>query len=189
MPDFSQAGAFDAWKREAERRSLDTMMVYNPTNKEYRVVWDKRIFPIPACDKDMGYGPGKMEVYRYICDKYYVEMRDLIINSENKEKADKMLADHYAKGREELSKHDENIKIHDKGMRTDNERRGEELYDLLVLGLVREYSAGYIDDKQSVEDMRPIEERIAERSNKRYEGDTAEEIEKRKRIQLGEVSV
>lgn len=168
MPDFNQPGSFDAYKRELQRKSLDTLMAFNPTDTEYRVIWDKRIFPIPAVHQDMGYGKGKMQLPRYIAEKYFKEMKDILINKMNTEKAEKMLADHYAKGREELSKHDENLKIHDKGLRTDNDNKVAELYDILNRGVVQEYSADYLDESVTLEDMRPIEERISEKMNKRY---------------------
>lgn len=187
MPDFSQAGSFDAYKRELERKSLDTIMVFNPTESDYKVIWDKRIFIIPGVNREVGYGKGKMQLPRYIAEKYAKEMKDLLINSANKEKAEKMLEDHYAKGREELTKHDENLKIHDKGTRTDNETEVLKIYDQLILGLVQEYSADYLDETLAVEDMRPVEERISERMNKRYEG--AGEIADRKQQLIDEVSV
>lgn len=189
MPDFSQAGSFDAYKRELQRKSLDTMMVYNPTETEYRVIWDKRIFPVPPKNSNQGYGYGKMQLPRYIADKYAKEMKDVIINKLNVDKSTKMLEDHYAKGREELSKYDENIKIHDKGYRTDDEKRVMEIYDQLILGVVQEYSADYLDESVTMEDMRPVEERITERMNKRYEGTDSEDIETRKKALADEVSI
>lgn len=188
MPDFSQPGSFDAFKRELERKSLDTVMVYNPTEEEFKVVWDKRIFPVPAKHINMGYGNGKMQLPRYIAEKFAKEMKDLLINRMNKEKGEKMLKEHYDKGREELSKHDENLKIHDKGIRTDNEMQVEKIYDEIVLGTVQDYSADYLDEAISTEDMRPVEERINERMNRRYASEETVDIEERKQHMMKDVS-
>lgn len=188
MPDFSQPGAFDAYKRELQRKSLDTLMVANPTDQEYKVIWDKRIFPVPPKHVDMGYGRGKMQLPRYIAEKYAKEMKDFLINQMNKEKSEKMLADHYAKGREELSKHDENLKIHDKGIRTDNETQIAQMYDKLILGVVQEYSADYLDEAVSMEDMRPVEERITERMNRKYEPEVTEDMKTSKNNLLKDIS-
>jgi hypothetical protein len=51
-----------------ERKSLDTIMVYNPTDKDYMLEWDKRFHRIPARNRNAGFGNGgggAVIVYNY----------------------------------------------------------------------------------------------------------------------------
>lgn len=160
----------DAFLREMERKSLDIFMVYNPTDKDYFLEWDKRYHRIPARDKDMGFGPGKMELERYLTEKYAREMKNYLINEMAKKQGEDLIAKRKAEGKPDfLDKFEENKEVWDKVYKTNNPKLIEEVYGDVVLGLVREYGLDRPEDLPGeVMDTKTPEERIMENMKKQY---------------------
>lgn len=155
---------FDNYKREQYRKSMDTILVINPTSEDYICYWDKYPNVIPGTEKDLGFGKGKMQLVRYIAEKYMVEMKNKLVI----EKADKMLKD--VKERREakglaMDPYEVNAEILNTAPRITNEKEIEEAYGKLYGGLVREF--GLYDEPTAMAeeklDQRSPEERIMEK--------------------------
>lgn len=52
--------------RKLERKSQDTIAVYNPTGSLFVVLWNSFQNVIPARTKNIGHGPGAAHLPRYI---------------------------------------------------------------------------------------------------------------------------
>lgn len=75
--------------REMERRSLDTVVVYNPTDVDIPVRWNgyaNWVVPNRHKTVDSRLGAGHLEVPRYIGEKYVIETSERMINN-NADKA------------------------------------------------------------------------------------------------------
>lgn len=155
---------FDVWKREEYRKSMDTLLVFNPTNSDYICYWDKYPHVIPAHNKDMGFGPGKMQLVRYIADKYMKEMKDKLIT----EKADELLTltkkDRANRGLS-VDPGEVNLQVMNTLPKTSNEKEIENAYSVLFCGVVREF--GLYDMPEQLQDekidLRTPEEKAMER--------------------------
>ena len=178
-PQGTKTVSNDALFREMERRSLDTFMVYNPTDTDYLLEWDKHYHRIPAKDKDLGFGKGKMELSRYLTEKYAREMKNHLINI----MIDTKLAETKAKllkaGAQDvvLNANLELERQHE--LRTDNEELIKKYYAQCVLGLVREYGmdAPELAEQKKTDPTKTIEEVTFESMNKRYQEPTQYEAE------------
>ena len=88
MPQTQLKG--DALKREMERRSNDELLVYNPTEADFKFKYASRWWLVPAVSKDAGYGKGQMVFLRYIATQGYMsKMTDYLITQES----DKIVAE------------------------------------------------------------------------------------------------
>ena len=74
----------DLIKKELERRSNDSILVHNPTSKDYYDKYGGNYWLIPKKDKDIGYGKGCAVVLRYIAMHYLKHMTDQLIHAESK---------------------------------------------------------------------------------------------------------
>lgn len=160
----------DAFLRELERKSLDTIMVYNPTNQDYFVEWDHRFHRVPSKDQNAGFGNGKMELPRYIADKYAREMKNKLITGENEQ----ILVDLKEKLRKAgiqdvvLNANLEFERMHER--RTDNEELIKKYYSVLYLGVVREYGMDMPLDAvhKPIDVTKTPEDLVLENMNKHY---------------------
>lgn len=120
--------------KELERRSRDTLMVYNPTSEDFPVVWEQMTeWVIPNKDKDKGYGPGKLAVPRFIAEKYAREMTTHRINEYAKTKVEEYKKN-YNGLPSEWNKIEENI-----APRTNDVNLIKKYMKPLVVGMVKEY--------------------------------------------------
>lgn len=76
-PERSQ---MEAVQRELERRSNDRVQVYNPTNKDISVLWNKFVHRVPAGQNAI--------LPRYVAEKFVKETVDSMINQENEKKVE-----------------------------------------------------------------------------------------------------
>lgn len=76
MPDSKTD--IEAIKRELERRSQDTIIVYNPTRETRKVVWNRFIHVVKPQEEAV--------LPRYIAEKYVREMVDFLILDKNAER-------------------------------------------------------------------------------------------------------
>lgn len=160
----------DAILREMERKSLDTIMVYNPTEKDYPLEWDKRYFIVPSKFKDKGFGKGKLELPRYLAEKYAREMKNHIINT----LADSYMADLRRKremaGQPFRDKFEENNDALPLVPKTNDLDRVREIYKTLILGVVREWAMELPPDLNTGDkyDEKTPEEQVLESMNTPY---------------------
>lgn len=76
MPDTKTD--IEALKRELERRSQDTIIVFNPTRQTRKVIWNRFIHVVKPQEEAV--------LPRYIAEKYVREMVDFLILDKNSER-------------------------------------------------------------------------------------------------------
>lgn len=69
--------------RELERKSQDSVKIYNPTMSDFEFKWNGYLWHCPAKVKDEGFGMGCMIVPRYIATHYVRHMTDKLILKES----------------------------------------------------------------------------------------------------------
>jgi hypothetical protein len=159
----------DAYLRELERRSLDTIMVYNPTDKDYLLEWDKHYHRVPSANKNMGFGNGKMELSRYLADKYAREMKNLMINEVEAKFMRKFKEEKELSGHKFRDKYEENDAALPLAPKTNDPERIKEIYNVIILGVVREYGMDQPETPQGEEiDTKTPEEKVLENMNRPY---------------------
>lgn len=155
----------DALKREMLRESLDLIRVYNPTDKDFTILWDGFKHVVPNKNKDAGYGKGQRVVQRYLAKWYLKHMTDYIINT----KADielQKIKDAYEKDGIEDSLLKANQLIERKReYRTDNAEEIAKIAEIIWLGIEEKYGIDQIESEQEqhgIQDQRPVHEQIAD---------------------------
>lgn len=160
-------------KSELERRQFDEFMVYNPTETDYVVTWgyasDQTRTVIPNKNKDIGYGKGKNQIFRYLAEKYFKEMKNKLIN----EMGDRQVAQELANIREKGGKTPtdyEKQELYNKVPRTDDEKLTLDIYKNINLGLVKEFGRdlGVVEKSRTAPETRTLEERVMDQMNRRY---------------------
>lgn len=73
----------DAFLKELERRSNDQLLVYNPDDQDFKFKYGGQWWLVPACNRDIGYGPGMNVLVRYIAINYLSKMTDHQITKES----------------------------------------------------------------------------------------------------------
>lgn len=170
--DNKQRVEQEALLREMARLSHDMIMVYNPTDKDYRVEWEGLYHIVPNRNKDMGFGRGKRELERFLARKFAVGMKDQLINAMGEIKGQEMIEKRRAEGKPDfLDKYFENREVWDKVPRTDDPKMMETIFDEIWLGIVRPYGIDEVDDEEKADgriDPRSVEERLLEKMNRAY---------------------
>jgi len=117
---------------------MDTVLVYNPTDHDYICYFDKFPNVIPHRSKDMGFGEGKMQLVRYIAEKYMVEMKNKLITEKADEILEKSKINREEKGLS-LDPYEVNASTMNIVPKTNDEKEIAKVYGTLYRGLVREY--------------------------------------------------
>lgn len=86
--------------REIYNTAHDIVAVYNPTDEDFRLIFDQRMYLIPHKNKDIGNGAGIAQLNRYLAQKYMREMTNKIltergmnlVKEENARRAEKGMA-------------------------------------------------------------------------------------------------
>lgn len=167
----AQAKNQDAIHREMRRRSLDTIKIYNPLDRDKAVMWDG--FPHVARAHQETSFP------RYLAEKATQEIVIDLINNYTTEKVDEEIKKRAKAGMKTLDNYEKNIEIIDRLPRTDNEELLKKYYPLVWLGLETEYGMDYggeIPDKSP--DNKTVQERILAELDKKYQA-PPEEIPKK----------
>lgn len=76
----------DALIREMTRRTNDEFTVFNPTAKDFKLVYDGRVWLFPHKDKNLGNGAGTNRVPRYIALHYMDKMSLHMMNQDYERK-------------------------------------------------------------------------------------------------------
>lgn len=150
----------ESWHREQERMSKDTVRVYNPTNKDYRVNWDNNIFVVPALSE-------KPLIF-YVAKKYCQDMKDEMINAQNEEALAQEIISRASKGFAEWTPYEKQAFI-SKQPRTDNEKLVRDIYAKLWLGIEEEFG---LDAEVNFEEEKlatvSVEEKVLASMRRRY---------------------
>ena len=133
----------DALKKEMQRRSLDLLIVHNPLDEPYVVVWDgTERHVIPASRDDRGYGEGNQMVTRYIAEKYMTEMANKIMTMEIDTAVSRENAKRVREGKQPMTKYQGGEQIEFE-KRIDDPVRRKEVMTTLFVRVEREYAAGF----------------------------------------------
>lgn len=169
---------FDEWQRETYRKSNDTILVFNPTDEDYVCYFDKFPNVVPNKNKDMGFGKGKMQLIRYIGEKYMKEMKDKLINAEADHLLEKAKKDREARGLS-VDPYEVNAQVVNVAPRTNSDKEIEKIYGILYCGLVKEF--GLYDQPVKEEilqvDQRTPEERIMDKVTSLPKANNSEVVE------------
>lgn len=154
----------EALKRELYRKSMDRIRVYNPTDKDYTIVWgtEKYKFVVPNKNKDTGWGKGQLVIERYLAEKYARDMKNLLIHKMADDALDAMTKKLEAAGVDNfLWKANESFTQSGK-YKTDNPELIKQIYEEIWLGVEEEYGLDTVEDDDSGyrSDLRPVEEQI-----------------------------
>lgn len=174
----------DAIKREMYRQSEDMIRVFNPTNSDYIVLWDKWQHIVPAQNKDIGWGKGQKSVKRYIASKYYKEMGQKLFDLQVSDAIFETNEKRRALGQEELEKNyfDRGQYMLEAKMQGGKEEFMAKILDILILGVDEEFAIDNLPDPGATEDgkidARSMEQRLFDKMNKRYvSGAAAKQVE------------
>lgn len=133
-------------RRERERRSLDTIRIFNPLDFPFKYQWDSRPFTVRAKSTD--------EVERYRAEAYAKKIITYMIGQQALVKGKELLELRQQQfGRSFLDKYEENKEVWDRVPRLDDQHLIQELGEVVVLGMVREYGVEEAPDR----DTQPIE--------------------------------
>lgn len=117
--------------RELERKSNDSIKIYNPTTEEFAFKWNGYLWHCPPKTVDEGFGMGCFIVPRYIANHYVKHMTDRLIMRES----DRMLASY----RKKYTGNDWNREEERLALRTNNPSLIEKYARTLWKGKVRDY--------------------------------------------------
>lgn len=142
--------AKSSYQKELERRANDLLIVYNPSDKDYVIEWDRRdgvkLFRVPSKKEAV--------LVRYIAEKYLREMYEKLII----DKADKSVREEnekrVIKGMAEMTKHNEQLRFESKFYNQDS-REAKELLSVLYVGVQQEYGI----DRSMPEESQEIDDR------------------------------
>ena len=175
MEQPKNAQETEAFHRELYRRSLDSIRVYNPLDKDFTILWDKFKHTVPNRNKDTGYGKGMKVVPRYIAQKYAKEIKNHIVNNMAEDKVKELMekASDDLKIKYESDPY-ERQKLYEMSPKTDNPELIKKIYAQVILGVEEEYGLS-VEEKQVDSDgeidPRPVEEQIFDSFDKKYVGE------------------
>lgn len=161
----------DAIHREMYRKSMDSIRVYNPTQKDFVVEWDGFKHIVPSSKKDMGFGRGQRILSRYLAEKYARDMKDHLINTKNNEEITKLIDD---QPRELRAKYEtdpyERQALWNRLPRTDDPKKIKEIYEVIWMGVEERYGLDQAetDENDGRIDPRTIEEQVLASLEKPY---------------------
>ncbi len=139
---------------ELERRANDLLRVYNPTNEDYIVVWDKKsggkVFRVRAKQEEV--------LFRYIAEKYIREMFQKMINDEVDKAVIKANEDRVAKGMAEMTKYAEQYRFESPLLQPTSDK-ARKMIAILYVGVDREYG---IDNEMGEEEQTPQDKPVFE---------------------------
>lgn len=159
----------DAIKREMYRESLDSIRVFNPTDKDFTILWDGFKHTVPNKNKDTGFGKGQKVMPRYLAAKWCRDMKNKIIGDASEEKVREMIE----KASPDLKiKYEadplERQRLYQMTPGINDSKEIERIYDIIWLGIEERYG---IDDEvptahDGIQDQRPIEEQVLAKMNR-----------------------
>ena len=114
-------------QRELERRSNDRVQVFNPTDKDFTVVWNNFNHRVPASENAI--------LPRYVAEKYVKEIVNHLINQENEERVVKENKHRVSSGQKEMDPQERLVF----DLRTNNPELRKKYVTVVYKGIVEEY--------------------------------------------------
>ncbi|TVL99576.1 MAG: hypothetical protein CV087_17615 [Candidatus Brocadia sp. WS118] len=138
----------EAWHIEQRRKSQDLIRVYNPTEEDYVLIWDRERFVVPNKNKDTGYGKGMRVMQRYLAEKFTKEIVDKIILTKQDEKLKELKEKLNKQGAVDIDFHANRQLMGVDQIRSDSPAVRHPLEDIVWLGIEEEFGM----DKDLVEE-------------------------------------
>lgn len=148
---------------EMERRSNDLVIIFNPTNEDKIVIWDKALAPkvwrIKSKQEEI--------VPRYIMRKYLKEMIDKLVYNAVDKDTRKENERRIKAGLQPMNSWHEQWAFETKKLAS-AEKTSEKVVAVLYRGLYREYGVDSLVTEEfkqeAVKDKRPLHERLADKA-------------------------
>ena len=136
---------------ELYNRSQDICLVHNPDDTEYTFFYNRRFNPnpyiVPAKDKDIGFGPGNLQIRRYLAKIYVEKKGEQMINAISKADWDEKKLNYRL---EERGQMEERL-----ALRTNNKELWRKITPKLFLGVVsrteEELGTGTVEPEKQVD--------------------------------------
>lgn len=156
-PDKKVNPKIEKIRRELHRRSLDQIVVNNPTDNDVTVIWDKFRHVVPA--------NSTRTLPRYIAMKYIRETTDRMIYMEEEEHVKSQNEKRANNGHPPLTPQEREQQALQYGIHLGNEKKREELFEQLYGGISEEYGVDMPDSEPQIEkrDKRTFEEKMMEK--------------------------
>ena len=143
--------------KELERRSNDRVIIRNPTNQDFPLTYNNLVHTVPSVDKDLGFGPGSLEVSRYLgmhylkhmTDKIMMDRIDVAVRAENKRRE--------GAGMPRLTHWEERKPFEDAIAKPQDPKQRAEVMKALYGGVVKEFGRGDVSKGEIVE-REPVHE-------------------------------
>ena len=141
-------------RRELHRKSLDSIVVYNPLEEDYTVIWDKFRHIVPA--------KSERSFPRYIAMKYIREITDKLIYNEEAVKTKEANDKRLERGMPPLTPQERDQFALQYGLTTANEEKRKEIFKTIYIGVGEEYGVDIPADevKPVRKDSRTFEEKM-----------------------------
>lgn len=144
-------------RREMERKSLDTIRLYNPLDHTFRYMYSGYWHQVTA--------KGTKDEPRYLANHYFKKIAEYMIGTQSIEKGTELLKLREKQlGKQFLDKYEENREVWDKVPRQDDPDLLKEIKDVVIVGLVEEYGMEVMsqqpEERQRPPDLRSLSDQI-----------------------------
>ncbi len=151
--DKPRGKELDKVRRELQRKSLDQLRVYNPTEEDYAVIWDGFNHIVPS--------KSERTLPRYIATKYFKEMINKLIYAEEEEAVSKANSKRNERGNPPLTAQERETYALQYGLHAANEDKRRELMKVLYKGVAEEYGVDMpLEGKPVKKDERSTDEKL-----------------------------
>jgi hypothetical protein len=161
-----QMAAMEISRREIQRKSLDTIRVFNPLANPFRFQWDGFWHSVPA--------NGTKDLPRYLAMHYFKKIAEYMIGQQALKEGEELLKLREKQfGKTFIDKYEENKEVWDRVPKMNDPDLLTAIRDTVVLGLVEEYGYDMPEPGESTPqiDFRSLEEQIFAGANKRIDPD------------------
>lgn len=141
-------------RREAARRSMDTIRVYNPLDTTFSFMYDRYWHRVPAkSEKDFP---------RYLAMHFFKKISDEIINNKIQTEGQALKAKREKEtGQEFKDPYEENVQVWDKMPKLNDPKLINDIKKTVIVGMVEEYGMDQVPEEKTPDgpvDFRPIHE-------------------------------
>ena len=147
IPSTGRSPAAMAYHIDLWKRSEDIWRVYNPTEQDYVIHFDRmrsnQRWVVPNKNKDIGHGKGIQEVPQYAMVLYREAMGTAIILEKSKKLWDKDKGNYRI---EDRSKMEENS-----ALRSNNPQEWDEIIPILIKGIVKRFGVDEFPEDEPLE--------------------------------------
>lgn len=151
-----RSSAEERFHKESARKANDTIRVYNPTNKDYFILWDGYKHRVPA--------KGTLDCPRYIAMTYRRDMVVQLINELIDKKRVEWEEKRKKNGEAPINDYEKNLLLFPSEPRTDNEELVKAFSKEIWLGVVKQFGLDDVTPQMQSGnvDLRTLEDKVLE---------------------------